>query len=68
MPHFAIRRVVLEYGAVPIASWLHHIDSVSALSYALVDMRKGAVVDGSRCECSHPRPVELLQNFAQHRS
>ncbi len=50
MPQFAIRRVVLEYGALPIASWLNHIDSVSALTYALVQLRKAAVADGNRCK------------------
>ena len=50
MPQFAIRRVVLEYGALPIASWLNHIDSISALTYALVELRKAAFADGNRCK------------------
>ncbi len=46
----AIRRVVLEYGAMPVSSWLQHIDSTAALSKAVVDMRKEGEVDGNRCE------------------
>lgn len=60
MPQFAIRRVVLEYGALPIASWLSQIDSVSSLTYALVELREAAVADGNRCETLHFNPKLLI--------
>ena len=49
----AIRRVVLEYGAMPV-SWLQHIDSTAALAQAVVDMRKEGEIDGNRCELLFP--------------
>ena len=49
---FAIRRVVIEYGSIPIASWLQHIDSTAALSQAVEQLRAAGEVDGNRCELS----------------
>lgn len=49
---FAIRRVVVEYGSIPIASWLPHIDSTAALAHALLRMLEASVVEGNRCEPS----------------
>ena len=50
---FAIRREVIEYGALPIASWLGHIDSTSAVSRLLQHLADAATpsdLDRSKAE------------------
>lgn len=47
---FAIRRVVIEYGSIPTASWLPHMDSTTAIAQALTQMIEAGTVEGSRCE------------------
>jgi hypothetical protein len=61
----AIRRVVLEYGAMPISSWLQHMDSTAALSQAVVDMRKQGEVDGNRCKPSSWQGTLPWKKFSQ---
>lgn len=55
--HLTIRRVVIEYGSIPTASWLHHIDSTTAITHALAKMREAGVHEGGRCEPRQQLPL-----------
>ena len=44
---FAIRREVIEYGALPVASWLGHIDSTSAVSQLLKQLAAATANSGA---------------------
>ena len=49
-PQALIRRAVIEYGALPIAAWLHRLDSAGALQALLRQLVDVGEVDGSHCE------------------
>jgi len=48
-PQATIRREVIEYGALPIAAWLHHIDGAAAVQTLLRQLVEVAETDGAHC-------------------
>ena len=48
----AIRRAVIEYGALPIATWLHHLADSNAIVTLLEEVKKVAVHIDNRCASS----------------
>ena len=51
MSLLAIRREVIDYGAIPLSSWLHHGDTPAALQSLLLQLIEVGREEGSRCEC-----------------
>ena len=54
MSLLAIRREVIDYGAIPLSSWLYHGDSPAAIQTLLLQLLEAGQEDGSRCECFGP--------------
>jgi hypothetical protein len=52
MSLLAIRREVIDYGAIPLSSWLYHGDSPAAIQTLLLQLLEAGQEEGSRCECS----------------
>ena len=64
---FAIRREVIEYGALPIASWLGHIDSTSAVLQLLKQLTEAATTaDHHQSESDRVFVVDLLAAALLH--
>ena len=50
MSLLAIRREVIDYGAIPLASWLYHGDSPAAIQTLLLLLLEAGQEEGDRCE------------------
>ena len=60
MSLLAIRREVIDYGAIPLSSWLQHGDSPVAIQSLLLLLLEAGQEEGNRCE-SLALPCAILQ-------
>jgi hypothetical protein len=63
-PQATIRREVIEYGALPIAAWLHHIDGAAAVQALLRQLVEVAETDGAHC-ASPPWPAQACKALSR---
>ncbi|KAK9839640.1 hypothetical protein WJX81_002320 [Elliptochloris bilobata] len=65
-PQATIRREVIEYGSLPIAAWLHHIDSAAAIQALLRHLVDVGEADGSHCMVDITTLASCLDVPQQH--
>lgn len=58
----AIRREVVDYGAIPLSSWLPHGDSTAAIQNWLRHSSEIARVDGTHRKDATPHDRTLFQD------
>lgn len=62
---FLIRRVVIEYGAIPTSSCLAHLDSTAAISERLAQLRRHGLKEDGHCKSIlHSFLVDYTKTFS----